>query len=85
MTCSLQNMGHCRPLAGLTLKSWGVLVLHGCFQSVLLVLVQLLGGNLLHWLRLLLIRYIQKYLCSTRAIDNTADYFTSLIGMKDRG
>jgi len=78
MTCSSQDMGHCRPLAGLVVQSWGVLVLHGCFQPALLVLVHLLGGYLLHWLRFLLILYIQKYLCSTRVIDNTTDYFTSL-------
>lgn len=44
MTCSLQDAGHCRPLSELTLLSWAVFILHGCFQPVLLVLVQLLGA-----------------------------------------
>lgn len=85
MTCSLQNMGHCRPLAGLTPQSCGVLVFSGCFQPALQVLAQLLGGNFLHWLHFPLILYIQKYLCSTRPL--TILLITShhyLIRMKDR-
>lgn len=31
MTCSLQDVGHYRPLSELTLLSWAVFILHGCF------------------------------------------------------
>lgn len=86
MTCFVQVLGHIRPLAGLAMQSWSVLVLHEYFQLALLVLVQLLGRYLLHQLHFLLRLYIQKYLCSTRATNNTLitshDY---LIRMKDRG